>query len=486
MRKTPAPWVAIIPLTILIALLSITIYIYGSDSLYGGSQLCLLIASAISVMIGMKFYGISWKEYEEAISTNVKNVTQALLIILIIGALSSMWMISGVVPTMIYYGMKILHPDFFLASTCLITILVSVTTGSSWATIATIGLALIGIGISHGFSEGWVAGAIISGAYFGDKISPLSDTTVLASSMVNVPIMKHIRYMLITTIPAMVIALIVFTIAGLSHSSMGESQVEMFTSALDSRFNISLWLLIVPVVTGIMIARRMSSIITLFLSAALSGVFAVIFQADILREIAQHTEGAWQIVEGIMTTYFASTSLESTSPLLEELISTRGMGGMLSTLWLIICAMCFGGSMTASGLLGSLMSVFARKVKSTFGLVSSTVASGLTLNLITADQYISIILTGQVFRSTYRETGHEDRLLSRSTEDAATVTSALIPWNSCGMTHSTILGVPTLTYLPYCFFNILSPIMSLVIAYIGHKIYKPSKKSVTTPIEKTA
>ncbi|MBQ8649682.1 MAG: sodium:proton antiporter, partial [Flavobacteriales bacterium] len=343
-----------------------------------------------------------------------------------------------------------------------------------------------GIGISHGFSEGWVAGAIISGAYFGDKISPLSDTTVLASSMVNVPIMKHIRYMLITTIPAMVIALIVFTIAGLSHSSMGESQVEMFTSALDSRFNISLWLLIVPVVTGIMIARRMSSIITLFLSAALSGVFAVIFQADILREIAQHTEGAWQIVEGIMTTYFASTSLESTSPLLEELISTRGMGGMLSTLWLIICAMCFGGSMTASGLLGSLMSVFARKVKSTFGLVSSTIASGLTLNLITADQYISIILTGQVFRSTYRETGHEDRLLSRSTEDAATVTSALIPWNSCGMTHSTILGVPTLTYLPYCFFNILSPIMSLVIAYIGYKIYKPSKKSVTTSIEKTA
>ena len=482
-RKAPW-WVALVPLTVLVSLLIISIKIYAADALYGASQLCLLIAAAISVLIGMVFYRIKWKDYEEAISTNVKNVTQALLIILIIGSLSSMWIVSGVVPTMIYYGMQLLHPNFFLLSTCLITILVSVTTGSSWATIATVGLALMGIGISHGFSEGWIAGAIISGAYFGDKISPLSDTTVLASSMVGINIMKHIRYMLITTLPAIIITLVIFTIAGLSHNTADGSHVESFTNALNDRFNISPWLLIVPIVTGVMIARRMSSIITLFLSSVLAGVFAVIFQCDALREIATHTSyGAMQVVEGIMTTLFTSTSLHSDTPIIEELISTRGMEGMLPTMWLIICAMTFGGAMSASGLISSLMSSLKGKNRRPLGIVSSTVGAGLSLNMITGDQYISIILTGQTFLPLYKKAGYEERLLSRTTEDAVTVTSVLIPWNSCGMTHSTVLGVSTLTYLPYCFFNILSPVMSLAVAAIGYKIFR--KKENEVPVIET-
>ena len=413
---------------------------------------------------------------------NITGVATALLILLIIGALSGSWMISGVVPTLIYYGMQIIHPNFFLTSTCLICAIVSVMTGSSWTTIATIGIALLGIGQAQGFEEGWIAGAIISGAYFGDKISPLSDTTVLASSVTGTPLFKHVRYMLITTVPSLLIALIIFTVAGLTHEATAGEQIAQYAAGLSQTFHISLWLLLVPFITGILIAKKVPSLITLFVSAAMAGICALIFQPHLLHEIAgAETNGLQSAFKGLLITFYGSTGIETGNTALNDLVATRGMGGMMSTIWLILCAMCFGGAMTASGMLQSLTSVFLRFMNRTVGLVASTVASGLSMNICTADQYISIILTGNMFKDIYKQKGYESCLLSRTVEDSTTVTSVLVPWNSCGMTQATILGVPTLTYLPYCFFNLVSPFMSILIAALGYKITKQDEKAENLP-----
>lgn len=467
-KKIPSPLVSFLPIVLLIGMLFATIRTFGSDALSGGSQISLLTTTAVCVFIGVAFYRIPWRDYEIAITNNVAGVTSAIIILLIIGALSGAWMISGVVPTLIYYGMQIIHPDFFLTSTCVICALVSIMTGSSWTTIATIGIALLGIGKAQGFEEGWIAGAIISGAYFGDKVSPLSDTTVLAASVTDTPLFRHIRYMMITTIPSLVITLVIFTVMGFACETSGTEQIAEFTASLNARFHITPWLLIVPVVTGILIARKVPSIITLFLSTLLAATFAIIFQPELLHEISGNND----LFEGTMMSLYDSTSLQSDSAMLTELIATRGMAGMMNTIWLIICAMCFGGAMTASGMLGSITSVFVRFMKNTVSVVASTVGSGIFLNLATADQYISIILTGNMFSNIYEKKGYESRLLSRTTEDAVTVTSALIPWNTCGMTQATILSVPTLTYLPYCFFNLISPLMSILVAAIGYKIVR--------------
>lgn len=376
-KKIPSPIVSLFPIIILIGMLFATIRTFGSDALNGGSQVSLLTTTAVCIFIGITFYRIPWKDYEIAITNNIAGVSSAIIILLIIGALSGAWMISGVVPTLIYYGMKIIHPDFFLTSTCIICALVSIMTGSSWTTIATIGIALLGIGKAQGFEEGWIA-------------------------------------------------------------------------------------------------RKMPSIITLFLSTLLAAAFAIIFQPDLLYEIS----GSNGLFKGTIMSLYGSTSLQSDSAMLTELIATRGMAGMMNTIWLILCAMCFGGAMTASGMLGSITSVFVRFMKSTVSVVASTVGSGLFLNLATADQYISIILTGNMFSNIYEKKGYESRLLSRTTEDAVTVTSVLIPWNTCGMTQATILSVSTLTYLPYCFFNLISPLMSILIAATGYKIIK---KTVNNP-----
>lgn len=467
--QIPSPFVSLLPIALMVGMLFATISTFGSDALSGGSQISLLVTTACCVFIGMAFYRIPWKDFERAITNNIAGVSTALLILLIIGALSGMWMISGVVPTLIYYGMQIIHPDFFLASTCLICALVSVMTGSSWTTIATIGIALMGIGKAQGFHEGWIAGAIISGAYFGDKVSPLSDTTVLAASVTETPLFTHIRYMMITTIPSLFITITLFTIMGLTHDQGSTTQEMMaFASSLESKFYITPWLLLVPVITGILIARKVPSIITLTLSTVLACVAALIFQPDLLHEVA----GGGSLFKGSMMTCYGSTSLQTDNPILTDLVATRGMAGMMNTVWLILCAMCFGGAMTAGGMLGSITSVFVRFIKNRVSTVASTVCSGLFLNLATADQYISIILLGNMFGNIYKKQGYESRLLSRTTEDAVTVTSVLIPWNTCGMTQATILSVSTLTYLPFCFFNIISPMMSILIAATGYKIVK--------------
>ena len=453
----------------MVAMLYVAVSSFGSDALSGPSQVVLLVASALTVAIGMAVYKIEWARFENAIVDNIKGIASATIILLIIGALSGAWMLSGGVPTLIDYGMAVINPRFFLATACIICILVSVMTGSSWTTIATIGIALMGIGQAQGYSDGWIAGAIISGAYFGDKISPLSDTTVLAASVSHTPLFDHIRYMLFTTIPSIVITLIIFVIAGITGDVAESSQIDRISAVLNARFNITPWLLIVPIVTGVLIARRVPTLITLFASTVMAVIAAVIAQPDILASLGH---GDRPVFEGAMKMLTTETSISSGNALVDDLISTRGMAGMLSTVWLILCAMCFGGTMTASGMLRSITAMFARMMKSTFSLVSSTVCSGLFLNLTTADQYISIILTGNMFRNIYEREGYESRLLSRTTEDSVTVTSVLVPWNSCGMTQSTVLGVPTLTYLPYCFFNYLSPIMSMIVAAFSYKIYR--------------
>ena len=424
--------ISLIPILILVTLLALNISIFGSDAILGASQVALLFSAGVAIWLAMWLFKVPWQDFEETIKSNIGDVTTAIVILFLIGAISGTWTVSGIVPTFIYYGVKIISPKVFLLTACIICALVSVTIGSSWTTIATIGVALLGIGKALGFSDGMIAGAIISGAYFGDKISPLSDTTVLASSMSKVPMFDHIRYLMYTTVPSIVITLVIFTILGFSHSGSDSSLINEYTSVLDSKFNITPWLLIVPALTAVMIARRMPALIVLALSTATAAIAAVIFQPDIIREI-----GA----------------------------SIAGDGSNAKIL--------FTG--TIESIYNSVASMILPLTKRRTSLVTSTVVTGTALNGIVSDQYLAIILTSSLFKDVYEKEGYENRLLSRSVEDSATVTSPLYPWSSCGMTQATILSVPTLAYLPYCFFNLISPLMSITVAAIGYKILKKDK-----------
>lgn len=459
---------ALVPIAVLVSMLALVIKVFGADAIEGGSQIALFVASSVAALISVTVCRCKWSTLEKAIVDNIKTSASAIIILLLIGAVASTWMMSGVVPTLMYYGLHIIHPKVFLAVACLICAIVAIVTGSSWTTIATIGVALMGIGEAQGFSEGWVAGAIISGAYFGDKVSALSDTTVLASSTVRVPLFEHIKYMTITTVPSFLIALIVFMAVSFTYTTDGSMQIAELTETLSNSFNISAWLLIVPIVTMILIAKRLPALVTLFLSVVMACVAMVVFQPEIVQSIGG--KGAYSAFRALMTTCSTSTSIETGNAMLNDLVATSGMYGMLNTIWLVLCAMCFGGVMSGSGMLAAITQLFAKFVYRTASIVASTLTTGVVANLVTADQYISIIITGETFRDLYAKRGLEGRLLSRSVEDAATVTSVLIPWNSCGMTQSTVLGVATLTYLPYCLFNIISPLMSLLIAIIGFKI----------------
>ena len=461
-------WViALIPFVVLVVLQVVVIRVFGSDALDGASQTVLLVAAGVAVAIAMIGYRVPWSSIDGAISDNVKTVGSAILILFLIGAVSGSWMMSGVVPTMIYYGMKVVSPSIFLFIACIVCALVSLVTGSSWTTVATIGIALMGIGTAHGYAAGWTAGAIISGAYFGDKISPLSDTTVLASSVGEVPLFKHIRYMLITTVPSFTIALTVFLVASLCHTSDSAIQGAQFAEGLQSVFVINPWLLVVPVVTGVLIALRLPATIVLFLSAMMAGVVMLFVQPDIVAQV-----GDGNSFRGLMLTYYSSTSVDTGNEVLTNLVQTRGMRGMLSTVFLIFCAAAFGGALTGTGMLQSITTALAKGISGRRSLVSTTVATGLFSNMVTGDQYLSIVLTGNIYKKLYREKGFEGRLLSRTTEDSATVTSVLVPWNTCGMTQSLVLKVPTIEYLPYCFFNLVSPLMSIFIAMVGYKIFR--------------
>ena len=480
--ERPSWVVSLIPFIVLIAALALVIKVFGTSALDGASQVALIFGAAVVVAISLIFYKIPWKVFEQSILDNVTAVGTSILILLLIGAVSGSWMISGVVPTMIYYGMKVITPEIFLFASSIICALISVMTGSSWTTIATVGVALVGIGTAQGYEPGWIAGAIISGAYFGDKVSPLSDTTVLASSSAGTPLFTHIRFMMVTTVPSFVISLVIFLIVSLIHKSPDAALVADISHDLKSTFNISPWLLLVPVITALLIVKKVSAIVTLFIAAFIAGITALFFQPHIISAVANEgmmgSASGLTFVEGfkgLFITYYGSTAIDTGNVALNDLVETRGMTGMLATVFLIIAAGTFGGTLVGSGMLQSLTEMLTRFIARRVTMVASTVGTGVMANMVTGDQYLSIILTSSLYKDLYKKRGYESKLLSRSVEDSATVVSVLIPWNSCGMTQATVLKVPTIDYLPYCFFNILSPIMSIFVAAIGYKIKRISK-----------
>lgn len=458
--KQPPLWVAIWPIVVLLATLITIIIVEGANAIANYSQVALLGSAALSVLLSLIVGSYSRRGMVVGFSRSAKQILPAVPMLVCIAMVATTWMLSGVVPTLIYYGVQMLNPTFFLTIACVVCAVVSVLTGSSWSTIATIGVAFMGIGQVMGFSDGWIAGAIISGAYFGDKISPLSDTTVVASSACGVDLFAHMRYLLITSVPAMTIALIVFTLSGvLTDVSASTAHAADLLAALSGTFNVSAWTLLIPVATVLLIVFRVPTLITLAGSAALGFVGIFVFQSRL---------GVTFI--NALATLWHGITLSTPNTMLNDLAGTGGIVGMIPTITLVMSAMIFGSAMIGSGMLGAITGGITKKLRRRTSIVGATVASGLFMNSCTADQYLSLIITGNMYRNVYRKFRLEPRLLSRTIEDSVSVTSVLIPWNSCGITQSTVLGVSTVNYFPYCVFNILSPCMSLFMAWTGYKI----------------
>jgi len=462
---------ALTPIIFLIGLLSLNVFLYGDNALGGANQLALLLSASLAAIIGVRD-GFKWKEILNGVSKSISSTTPAILILLLIGSLSGTWLISGIVPTMIYYGLQIISPKIFLVAACIICSIVSLASGSSWSTIATVGIALLGIGNALEISEGLVAGAIISGAYFGDKMSPLSDTTNLAPAMAGTDLFIHIRYMMYTTIPSYIITLIIFLLVGLSfENEQNIDSVNNLLSAIENRFIISPWLFLVPIGVLILIIKKIPALPSLLAGTLLGGIFAIIFQPQLIVELSG-IEGDF-ILSSYVTVINAmsgETTIETSNIIINDLLSTAGMYGMLNTIWLIICAMCFGGVMESTGKLQKISSSIIQYAENTGSVIATTACTCIFFNLTASDQYLSIVVPGRMYAETFKEKGLAPENLSRTLEDSGTVTSVLIPWNTCGATQSAILGVATLSYLPYCFFNIISPLMTITYGYLGLKI----------------
>lgn len=469
--------VALIPVIFLLVTLLLIIGYKGAGAVNTWSAPVLLSAAAIAVTVSMLFYGRRLRVIGMGLRKSIRQILPSFPVLVLIGAVSSTWMLSGTVPLLIDYGLAVMSPRLFLFITCATCSVISVLTGSSWTTIATIGVAFMGIGTVLGYDEGWIAGAIISGAYFGDKVSPLSDTTVLASSSSGVGLFTHIRYLMITSVPAMSIALLVFALAGVfteCHPVAGSSEIVDYLAAT---FNLTPWLLIVPAITAVLIALRLNTCIILTVSSLTGLIATFLFQPGIVGSIV--SGGGMSAPGAAFRMLVTDTSVITGSELLDSLVSTGGMMGMLPTVMLVAAAMVFGGAMIGSGMLSCITAAFTKRLKTPRSIVGATVGSGLFLNSCTADQYLSIIIGGNIYKNIYRRNRLEGRLLSRSLEDSVSVTSVLIPWNSCGVTHSAVLGVSTLTYLPFCVFNILSPLMSMAMVWLNFRIHRVTRPVVT-------
>lgn len=473
--KEPNLFQAFLPLIFLIFFLSINVRFFGSDTLAGSNQMALILAASIAALIAGRL-GLKWRQIRDGIVKSIGSAMPSILILFLIGSLAGTWMISGVVPSLIYYGLEILNPKIFLFATVVITALVSLATGSSWSTIATIGIALIAIGRTLGIHDGIVAGAIVSGAYFGDKMSPMSDTTNLAPAMAGTDIFTHIRYMVYTTTPSMLITLVIFLILGFTvHMDAESTNVSSVLSVLKSTYYISPVLFVVPAFLIYIIIKKVSPVPALLAGAVLGGVFAIIFQPGILKEISgiEHNYLKASYI-GVLKAMYGPVSVHTENEAVNELLSTNGMAGMLNTIWLIITAMVFGGVMEASGMLVKITQTVIKYVTSVAGLVASTVATCLFFNLTASDQYISIVVPGRMYAKAYKDQNLKPEVLSRALEDSGTVTSVLIPWNTGGATQASVLGVPTLTYAPFAFFNLISPFMSIFMAAFNIKIRRLS------------
>lgn len=460
-RRQPSLPVSLIPLaTLIIGLVSIVVF-KGADSVQDLSCAVLLAAACACIGISVVYCRRPFKVIILGMKKSATQILPTIPILLLIATVSATWMISGVVPTLICYGLEMLEPHSFLVTTCIVCAIISVLSGSSWTTIATIGVAFMGIGTVWGYSPAWIAGAIISGAYFGDKVSPLSDTTVLASSTCGVNLFSHIRYLMLTSVPALAVALAVFAVAGFITELTPQTQSLSIAHHLEEIFNITPLTLLIPAATVALILCRLGTVITLGVSTimGIAGIF--LLQPDIAAHLGE--SGA---AVATLKLLFTETSIATGIDSLDSLISTGGIEGMLPTIYLILSAMMFGGALMGSGMLSTITHAVTKRLNGPRGSVSSTVGTGLLLNSCTADQYLSIILNGNLYRNIYRRNGLDPRLLSRSIEDSTSVTSVLIPWNSCGLTQSTVLGVATLHYLPYCIFNIASPMISIAFAWI--------------------
>jgi Na+:H+ antiporter, NhaC family len=478
MKREARLWEALLPLILLIILLSSNVF-YFEDTLAGSNQMALLLASTLAALLSLRT-GLSWPDIEKKIVDTIKSAMPSMLILLMIGALAGSWMISGVVPAMIYYGLDIISPSMFLFTAVAVSSIVSVATGSSWSTVATIGVALLGIGSAIGINEAIVAGAIISGAYFGDKMSPLSDTTNLAPAMAGTDIFTHIRYMALTTIPSLLLTFAIFLVMGFSFDFSGSVvDVQNVKIAIEGTFNTNPLLFLVPLTLLTIIILKVPPLPALMAGTLLGAVFAVIFQPHIIIQVSEVSDNFIKAgYMAAMQAMFGDVSLHTSDQSVNDLLSTTGMRGMLDTIWLILSAMIFGGTMEAAGFLKRITLPITRMAKSQGSLVASTVGTCIFFNATASDQYISIVVPGRMYRKVYQDRGLKPEVLSRTLEDSGTMTSVLIPWNTCGATQSRVLGVSTWDYLPYCFFNIISPFMSIFFAYMNIKIRKITSRDI--------
>lgn len=481
-KKEPTLWHASLPLIVIIALLTLNVFLFGSDATAGPNQVAMILAAATAAIIAFRL-GHSWEEIEHSIVKSISSAMGAILILMVIGALSGTWLLSGIVPAMIYYGLKILNPTIFLFAACVVCCIVSLATGSSWSTVATVGIALLGIGKTLGISEPVIAGAIISGSYFGDKMSPLSDTTNLAPAMAGTDLFTHVRYMVYTTTPTLIITLLIFLVWGFTlDTNVTATDTEAVLASIDSAFNLNPLLFLVPALVLVMIIRKMPALPALLIGSVLGGIFAVIFQPQIINQISgidgDYLKSSFMAV---MRALSIDTSIKTDNAMITELLSSGGMYGMMNTIWLIICAMMFGGTMESCGLLKTIAERIIQFAHSTGSLVASTAATCIFFNLTASDQYMAIAVPGRMYADTYRKRGYKPELLSRTLEDAGTVTSVLIPWNTCGATQAKVLGVSTWAYAPYCFFCIISPLMTILQAYINFKIRRFSDHESKQP-----
>ena len=463
---------SLFPIILLIIFLSFNVYVYGDDAMGGSNQFILLIGAAAGIGLGL-FKGFIFKNMMSQVAENLKSVTGAIVILLFVGALSGTWLISGIIPSMIYYGLNILHPSIFLPACLIICAIISIATGSSWTTSATVGIALIGISKAIGIPVEMSAGAIISGAYFGDKLSPLSDTTNLAPAISGSDLFTHIKYLTITTIPTITISLLIFIILNFYMVSSGPTDNTILLEAISQTFNITPLIFIVPLIVIILIIKKTPPIIALFTGTILGAIFALIFQHDILVQLSDYDsltfEGAYSAVVNSIT---VDTNIESGNLELNDLFTSGGMLGMMNTIWLVISAMVFGGVMESIGALRTITTSLLNLGKSTFSLFASTAGSCLAINLTTSDQYLAIVIPGKMFEKAFKEKNLAPENLSRTLEDTGTVTSVLIPWNSCGAYQSSVLGVSVLDYFFYAIFNWLSFFMTLIVAGLNYKIKK--------------
>lgn len=468
---------ALIPVIALVGMLFFNVFFaFGDDALSGSNQFVLLLGAAVAAIVGA-FRKVPFNRMIEEVAENVKSTTGAILILLFVGSLAGTWLISGIIPAMIYYGLELLNPQVFLPACVVICAIISIATGSSWTTSATVGIALVGIGNALGINPGMTAGAVISGAYFGDKMSPMSDTTNLAPAMAGGELFSHIRYMSYTTGPTIVVTLIIFTFISLGLDVSGQTNTAGMLKAIGESFHITPWLFLVPALVIFMIVKKAPPTVALLTGTLLGGLFALLFQPGIVAAIGGG-DGLNIITgyKGLMNAMTVSTSVETSNSILNELFSSGGMQGMLNTIWLILCAMVFGGVMDAIGALSKISKSILQLFDSIFGLFLSTVISCVGLNAIASDQYLAIVIPGRMYAKAFRDKGLAPENLSRTLEDSGTVTSVLIPYNTCGAYQSGVLGVDTLSYAGYAFFNWLSPITTLIFAGFRIKIKQLASK----------